>query len=88
MYRQNMPGRFMQIIQSRAGVVALIQRITIGKLQDPNACLLQGHVHVYLFSLRFCWLLAAFICDRKQSAQCVCNVLDVFAAHTAHTEAL
>lgn len=31
MYSQNTPGRFLQIIQSRAGVMALIQRVAVGE---------------------------------------------------------
>ena len=31
MYSQNTPGRFVQIIQSRLGVIALIQRVAVGK---------------------------------------------------------
>ncbi|KAL0018005.1 hypothetical protein WJX77_009909 [Trebouxia sp. C0004] len=30
MYRRNKPGQFVQIIQSRAGVIALLQRVTLG----------------------------------------------------------
>ena len=75
MYQQNMPGRFMQIIQSRAGVVALIQRITIGQLQNPPACLFTRGCACILvkFSLFTIWLLATFTCDRQQRVQCVCS---------------
>lgn len=41
MYKQNTPGRFMQIIQSRAGVMALIQRVAVGKLVRCPACMQQ-----------------------------------------------
>lgn len=30
-YKQNSPGRFVQIVQSRAGVMALIQRVAVGE---------------------------------------------------------
>ncbi|KAA6421884.1 MAG: Sphingosine-1-phosphate phosphatase, partial [Trebouxia sp. A1-2] len=29
-YRQNHPGQFVRIVQSRAGVIALLQRVTLG----------------------------------------------------------
>jgi hypothetical protein len=30
-YRQNKPGQFVHIVQSRAGVIALLQRVTLGE---------------------------------------------------------
>lgn len=39
MYKQNTPGRFIQIIQSRAGVMALIQRVAVGKPVRCWACM-------------------------------------------------
>ena len=39
MYKQNIPGRFVQIIQSRLGVMALIQRVAVGKHVECLTCL-------------------------------------------------
>ena len=37
MYSHNRPGRFLEIVQSRAGVMALIQRVAVGELKQSCA---------------------------------------------------
>lgn len=59
MYKQNTPGRFMQIIQSRAGVMALIQRVAVGKPVRCSACMQQPfptrHKIPFCVHLKFLW---------------------------------